>query len=280
MDTRDFFHLNEHPYQTTPNPRFLYLSDQVKEALAKVQYMTTARIGPLYMSGPIGSGKTTIMRRIHGQLADEDSYWPVLLPVPPNIATPNAFLRLIMEAFNVKTERAYDRSLKNFEGFLLAQYKAGKIPVLLVDQAESMTRPLLRLIHFLLNFETDTEKLLQIVLAGQTELAQRIFRYRELDSRMFPIAMNAMTEPDIRAMLEFRWDIAAGGKKSTAPYPFDESSYKSLYLASMGLPRDAVKLADEALRHLLLKQRRTATRADIERIAEEFKPSKQTKSKR
>ena len=277
MDTRDFFQLQEHPYQTTANPRFLYLSDQVKEALAKVQYMTTHRIGPLYMSGPIGSGKTTIMRRIHGQLADDETYVPVLLAVPPNITTPNAFLRLVMEAFKVKTERAYDRSLKNFEEYLLAQYQAEKIPVLLVDQAESMTRPLLRLIHFLLNFETDTEKLVQIVLSGQTELAHRIYRYRELDSRMFPIAMTEMLEPELRTMLEFRWDVAAGGKQQVGRYPFDEDAYTAIHRASRGLPRDAVKLADEALRHLLLRDRKTATAADIEKIASEFRPTKQTK---
>ena len=279
MNTRDFFQLQEHPYQTTANPRFLYLSDQVKEALAKVQYMTTHRIGPLYMSGPIGSGKTTIMRRIHGQLGDDDIYIPVLLAVPPNITTPNAFLRLIMEAFKVKTERAYDRSLKNFEGFLLSQYKVGKIPVLLVDQAESMTRPLLRLVHFLLNFETDTEKLLQIVLTGQTELAHRIYRYRELDSRMFPIAMTEMLEPELRTMLEFRWDVAAGGTRRAGHYPFDDSTYTAIYRASRGLPRDAVKLADEALRLLLLQDRKSATAADIEKIAREFKPTKQTKAR-
>ena len=280
MDTRHFFQLQEHPYQITPNPRFLYLSEQVKEALAKVQYMTTHRIGPLSMSGPIGSGKTTIMRRIHGQLTDDEIYIPVLLPVPPSITTPNAFLRLVMEAFKVKTERAYDRSLRNFEAFLLAQYKAGRIPVLLVDQAESMTKPLLRLIHFLLNFETDTEKLLQIVLAGQTELAHRIYRYRELDSRMFPIAMTEMLEPELRTMLEFRWDVAAGGTQQAGHYPFDDGAYTAIYRASRGLPRDAVKLADEALRHLLLRDRKSAKATDIEKIAREFRPTKQTKTKR
>ena len=61
----NYFGLNEPPFRISPDPRFLYLSDQVKEALAKVQYMTKERIGPLYMYGPIGSGKTSIMRRLY-----------------------------------------------------------------------------------------------------------------------------------------------------------------------------------------------------------------------
>jgi general secretion pathway protein A len=76
-----------------------------------------------------------------------------------------------MESFEVKTERAYDQSLKNFESFLSQQYEAHTIPLLLVDEAQNMNREALKLIHYLLNFETATTKLLQVVLAGQEELA-------------------------------------------------------------------------------------------------------------
>src|SRR3954466_1683017 len=127
MELLAYFGLNEHPFRTSPDPRFLYLSDQVKEALAKVQYMTRERIGPLYMYGPIGSGKTSILRRLYEQLHDDESI-NIQLLIAPNIRTANAFLRMVMEAYGVATDRAYTQSLKNFEAFLIEQYQANVSP--------------------------------------------------------------------------------------------------------------------------------------------------------
>src|SRR5436853_4764631 len=118
---------------------------------------------------------------------------------------------MVMESYNVQTERSYDQSLKDFEEFLVTEYKANRIPLLLVDEAQNLTRDSLKLIHYLLNFETATTKLLQIVLVGQDELAQRILKYRELASRMFPIGMSAMSVIDLEDMIQFRW-LVAGGK--------------------------------------------------------------------
>ena len=261
MEILEYFQLNEPPFRISPDPRFLYLSEQVKEALAKVQYMTRERIGPLYMYGPIGSGKTSILRRLYEQLHQDEHYQTVLL-FAPNVSRSNAFLRLVMEAFGVKTERSYDRSLRNFERFLLEQYQSGRVPVLFVDEGQNMSRDILKLIHYLLNFETDTEKLLQIVLAGQEELGQKILRYRELASRMFPTAINAMSLTDLQKMLAFRWMVAGGDQQ-----PFSDEVDKTIFVLSKGLPRDAVKLADETLRYLCIHQRKIAQPHDIQLIA-------------
>src|SRR5260370_17991607 len=115
-----------------------------------------------------------------------------------------------------------------------------------------MNRDTLRLIHYLLNFETATTKLLQVVLAGQEELAAKILRYQELASRMFPIAVNAMSPTDLQDMIAFRWMVAGG----QVP-PFDElgGAFKTLYSYSKGLPRDAIKVLDEVLRALMVPRR-------------------------
>jgi general secretion pathway protein A len=170
MNILSYFGLNEHPFRLGPDPRYLFYSDQVKEAIAKCEYMARERIGPIYLYGPIGSGKTSILRRLNDQLSADKRY-RIAYVISPNVRRPNAFLRLIMESFEVKTERAYDQSLKNFESFLSQQYEAHTIPLLLVDEAQNMNREALKLIHYLLNFETATTKLLQVVLAGQEELA-------------------------------------------------------------------------------------------------------------
>src|SRR5438477_3615779 len=191
MDLLAYFRLDEEPFRLSPSPRFLYLNDQVKQATAKVEYMTRHRTAPLYMYGSIGSGKTSILRRLYEGLSEDEAYTLRLL-IAPNIKTANSFLRAVMDAFEVPTDRAYERSLKLFESFLVEQYKAEKVPTLFVDEAQNMTRDILKLIHYLLNFETSDVKLLQIVLTGQGELSDKIKKYRELASRMIPIAINSM----------------------------------------------------------------------------------------
>jgi general secretion pathway protein A len=268
MDILSYFHLSEHPFRISPDPRYLYFSEQVKEAISKCEFMARERIGPIYMWGPIGSGKTSLLRRLYERLLPEERYNIAMVISPNSIRRSNAFLRIVMESFDVKTDRSYVQSLKNFEEFLIVQHKAGRIPILLVDEAQNMNTDTLKLIHYLLNFETATTKLIQIILVGQEELSIKILKFRELASRMFPIAINAMSAVDLEAMVQFRW-MVAGGKNN--PFSGDQELYKTLYAYSKGLPRDAVKVCDEALRELVATKRTKVTAASIELIAREFK---------
>jgi general secretion pathway protein A len=266
MDTAaiiKYFDFNEHPFMSSPDPRFLYFSSQVKEALAKCEFMARDRIGPIYMYGPIGSGKTSLVRRLQEKLSQDDRY-NVKLLISPNLKSSNAFLRLILETFDVKTERSYTASLQNFEKFLVQHYQEGKIPVLLIDEAQYMTRDTLKLIHYLLNFETNKIKLLQIVLVGQEELGTKIIQYRELASRMFPIAMNAMSPDDLRDMITFRLTVAGHNGDLFAE---SDEAYKTLYTYTKGLPRDAIKVCFELLIDLAAEGKTQATAKQVEDIA-------------
>src|SRR6266516_119226 len=111
-----YFGFNEHPFISTPDPRFLYFSSQVKESLAKCEFMARDRIGPIYMYGPIGSGKTSLVKRLQEKLSQDKRYIVKLL-ISPNLKSSNAFLCLILETFDVKTERSYTASLSNFEQY-------------------------------------------------------------------------------------------------------------------------------------------------------------------
>src|SRR5271165_5271007 len=92
MTILEYFNLNEEPFCISPNPRFLFLNEQVKEASSKVSYMTKHRTAPLYMYGAIGSGKTSILRRLYEELKDDDTYTLRLL-IAPNVKSSMAFLR-------------------------------------------------------------------------------------------------------------------------------------------------------------------------------------------
>jgi general secretion pathway protein A len=169
-----------------------------------------------------------------------------------------------MDAFDFETARSYDVNLKLFETFLIDQYKKKRTPVLLMDEAQNANRDALRLIHYLLNFETATTKLLQVVLAGQEELGNKILRYRELASRMFPIAINARSSDDLEEMIRFR-GMVAGGKE--LPFIDGDGVYQTLFAYTKGLPRDAIKVCDELLRELVVSERRQATTEDVAAIA-------------
>src|SRR6266487_3528117 len=214
-----YFGFTEHPFISNPDPRFLYFSSQVKEALAKCEFMARDRIGPIYMYGPIGSGKTSLVRRLQEKLSQDERYHVKLL-ISPNLKSSNAFLRLILETLN--------------------------------------------LIHYLLNFETNKTKFLQIVLVGQEELGTKIMQYRELASRMFPIAMNAMSLDDLKEMISFRLTVA--GHRGTLFAEQDEA-YKTLYTYTKGFPRDAIKVCFELLIELVALGKKQATAKQVEEIA-------------
>ena len=127
-----------------------------------------------------------------------------------------------------------------------------------------MNREGLKLIHYLLNFETNKTKLLQIVLVGQEELGTKIIHYKELASRMFPIAMNAMSPDDLRDMINFRLNVS--GYRGELFEDGDEA-YKVLYTYTKGLPRDAIKVCFELFIELAVQGKKKGNSKHIEDIA-------------
>jgi general secretion pathway protein A len=259
-----FFGLKEKPFRISPDPRFLYLAPQHQEVLSKCQYMITQKVGPVYVFGPIGSGKTSIARRMYQQLSDEPTS-PVVLLSSPDLKSPNAFLRTVMDEFGVKTERAYDRSLSNFSKFLLREFEAGRTPVLLLDEAQHLRRPILQVIKFLLNYETNTQKLLQIVLFGQNELASNIDRFPELKSRMFPTALSALSAEDTAEMIAWRFRTAGG-----SILPFTPTALSEVFRHSLGLPREVCRICDMALLAAFNKESRKIDQSLISQVAQEL----------
>src|SRR5260221_12259290 len=119
-----YFGLAEMPFRVTPDPRFLWYSEQHQSAKEKILYHITQSMGPLYLLADVGTGKTTLARRIMEELSVNPRYQIVFAP-SPNLKTTNSFLRFVMDEFQVKTDRSYARCLKNFERFLIEQRQAG-----------------------------------------------------------------------------------------------------------------------------------------------------------
>jgi general secretion pathway protein A len=253
----EFFELNEEAFRKTPDPRFLWYSPQHKSAKSLIVYNVKTRSGPVYLYSDVGLGKTSIAKRVREELEGDESKQVVFLAAP-NIKTSNAFLRLIMEAFATKTDRSYERNLKIFGEFLVNQCKAGISPVLLVDEAQNMTPDTLKLIHYLFNFSTNTDFLIQVALFGQNELRQRIKDHTSLDSRMTPYKLEPFDLQGTREMMAFRWTIA-GGKE----LPFDAEAITEVFNLTGGNPRLICRLCTATLMQASTDQRKMIDRDTV-----------------
>ena len=259
----EFFGLAELPYRITPDPRFLWYSPQHREVKAKILYHLQARKGPVYLFSDVGLGKTSIARRIKEELANDKSK-KVVFAFAPNLKTANAFLRFVMEEFNVKTDKSYARSLKRFEIYLEEQFTAGVSQMLLVDESQNMTPDMLKLIHHLFNFSTRTDFLIQIALFGQNELHDRIHRFASLRSRMVPAQLKPFTPDETREMIAFRWHVAGGDQ-----HPFSDDAIAEIHRLTSGNARDICKLCDAALLGALAGQTREIDKDLVITVASE-----------
>jgi len=200
-----YFGLSEPAFKITPDPRFLWYSDQHKEAKAKLEYHLSQKDGPVYLSADVGLGKTSIAQRLRDEFAADKSK-KVVLAFAPNLKTANQFMRFIADEFEVKTARSYADTLKNFERYLIEQYKAGISPILLVDEAQNLPHDTLKTIHHLFNFTTRNEFLIQIALFGQPELDKRIQRFKSLASRMYKAKLQPFDLQQTEEMIASCWN--------------------------------------------------------------------------
>lgn len=244
MDYLSYFKLKEAPYEISPNPRYLYLSPQHADAIGMCKLTVQERRGLMVVYGQIGMGKSTIVRHLY-DVINGKPHTQVGMLNNPALKTENAFLQAIMEQFDVAPKRSYAKSLAAFEEFLFDSHNKGNNSVIIIDEAQKLTPKMLGVIHSLLNFETNTEKFLQIILVGQNELAENIDAIREIKSRVARFGSLQELGPDeTKEMIAFRWHTASAGKSQN---PFTDQALETIYKFSGGIPREANKLCHETL---------------------------------
>ncbi len=244
------FGLRERPFSTSPDPRFLFLTAQHQEALAKCQAVIESRMGASAIYGDIGAGKTTLARRLldlYSLPSEERQKGPgynLAYLVHPTYPTPFQFVRQVLFEFGLtQPRRSLSDHLTELQAFLQTEHEAGKINVLIVDEAHRFTPPLLEIIRQLLNFEASDAKYLQVALFGETELATRLDKNPALKDRIASFgALTSLRRDDVEALIAFRWKVAGG-----ETHPFTPQAVDRIYAYSQGLPRRICKLCDAAL---------------------------------
>jgi general secretion pathway protein A len=249
--------LAEPPFSLSPDPRFFYLSSQHKTALAKITYTTEQRQGLSVVYGDVGVGKTTIARRIYQTYNDDAAYQAAYLPMPI-FPSEFQFLKAICSEFGISPRRSKYAQIESLNTSLINIWKQNQNTILIIDEAQSLVGQQFELIRQLLNFESNTQKLIQIILIGQNELRNKLRLKKALRSR---IATRSTVEPldliDTRDMINFRV-MVAGRRKPL----FTTNALEAIYDYSHGMPRDICALGLNVL-PLALVQQRTIVDANL-----------------
>lgn len=243
--------LAEAPFSLSPDPRFFFLSAQHKTALAKITYTAEQRQGLSVVYGDVGVGKTTIARRIYQIYNDNPQYEAAYLPMPI-FPSEFQFLKAICSEFGLAPKRSKYAQIEHLNSHLIDVWKQGQNAILIIDEAQALVGQQFELIRQLLNFESNSQKLIQIILIGQNELRNKLRLKKSLRSR---IATRSTVEPldllDTRDMINFRVMVAG----RTEPL-FTDDAIQIIYNYSHGMPRDICALGLNVLPLALVQNAR------------------------
>jgi general secretion pathway protein A len=241
----NYFGLSESPFSIAPNPRYLFLSEQYQEALAHLLYGIGSNGGFVLLTGEVGTGKTTVCRRLLEQMPENTDVAMILNPkasVEELLAALCDELGIVYPPGDQVRSKTY---IDLINRHLLDTHAQGRSTVLIIDEAQNLGVVLLEQIRLLTNLETNECKLLQIVLVGQPELLELLARpeLRQLSQRITArFHLGALSLKDLEAYIVHRLAVA-GLNRPIFPAP----TLKRLYRLSGGIPRVVNILCDRAL---------------------------------
>ncbi len=242
------------PFNATSEPQFFFESASHREAYASIAYGISQRKGIILITGEVGTGKTTLCRKLLGRL---DESVKVSLVLDPYF-NDTQLLQAIVQDFGIPTEKKSRLEIvKALNAFLIDRYAGGGNAVLIIDEAQHLSARQLEQVRLLSNLEASDEKLLQVVLVGQPELTENLaqYRLRQIRQRIFvKHRLMPLKADEVREYIHVRLkDVGSGG------FPVSEDCYRIIYEFSGGIPRLVNMLCDRAL---LIGYARETTRLD------------------
>ena len=252
----NFYHLSAEPFQVTPNPEFLYRSPSHREALATITYAVEQGKGFMALVGEVGLGKTTLLQAF---LQERKGIREKVIYLFNSRFSYGGLLRALARELDLKVASEDPEGLLNhIYQALIREYARGNNVILLIDEAQGLQEETLEGLRLISNLETPTEKLLQIILVGQPELAAKLDRYelRQLKQRIAVQAvLSPLTREESREYLRFRLEKAGGRAEDI----FTPLALEKIVRRARGIPRVLNIVADNALVTGFGYQRRPVT---------------------
>jgi len=264
---KHFFGLRENPFNVNPDPRYLFLTPQTREALDELTYGIQARKGLILLTGEVGTGKTTMINRLLDWLRQQQT--PTAFIFNSHLEISHLF-DFILADFGVPFDaRLEGNALMRLNQWLFERYRAGETPVIIVDEAQGLPDHVLEEIRMLLNLETPSEKLLQIVLVGQPELEARLKRpeLRQIKQRI-TLRCNtaALTLKETHDYIQARLHIAGANGKPV----FASQAMDAVHFYSRGIPRVINLLCEHALINAYVEHIQPVPAPIVAEVAREF----------
>ncbi len=234
--------LAEDPFSLSPDPRFLYLTNQHKAALAKLRYVLERRQGFAVLYGDVGHGKSTLIRRLFGLYRGQPNYETVLV-TNPDYPTALQLLKRLTDECGLPRRPSKLDQMQELEGYLVEKFADNKNVLILIDEAQMMRGAQFELIRQITNFESDDNKLVQIVVAGQNNLRNKLKLKRALISRAAAVAtLDPLTPEETAEMIAFR--LAVAGRHEPL---FTPDALTFIYERTRGVPREVIKMCMNAI---------------------------------
>ncbi len=259
MSYLEHFNLREQPFRLTPDPEFLYWSKQHARAKAYMESTIWLADGFVVITGEIGSGKTTLLQSFLSELDDNVVY----AVVSQTQLTPTQFLQSVLTEFGFKPfEKRKVELLDMLNMYLIEQYANGKKVVLIVDEAQNLSRKVLEEIRMLSGIETHKEKVLRIILAGQPELRGTLESpsLKQLVQRVrLRFHIGSLDRHEMREYIEHRLEVAGASEKGL----FADETYDIIHKYTGGVPRLINTLCDTALLCAFADEKPGVDRGDV-----------------
>ncbi len=266
MSYLEHFNLNEQPFRLTPDPEFLYWSKQHARAKAYMESTIWLADGFVIITGDIGSGKTTLLQAFLGELEDNI----VSAVVSQTQLTPTQFLQAVLAEFGFKPFKKRKAELLDMLNmFLIEQYANGKKVILIIDEAQNLSKKVLEEIRMLSGIETHKEKVLRIILAGQPELKETLDSptLKQLVQRVrLRFHIGPLDRREMREYIEHRLKIAGREHNDLIA----DDAFASIYRYTGGIPRLINTLCDTGLLVAFADDKKTVDTEDILLAVEEL----------
>ncbi len=266
MSYLQHFNLTEQPFRLTPDPDFVYWSKQHARAKAYMESTIWLADGFVVITGEIGSGKTTLLQAFLGELQDDVVY----AVVSQTQLTPTEFLQAVLAEFGFDPfKKRKVELLDMLNMFLIEQYSQGKKVVLIVDEAQNLTKRVLEEIRMLSGIETHKEKVLRIILAGQPELRDKLAapKLKQLLQRVrLKFHIGPLDPREMREYIEHRLEVAGHAAHDL----LSDDCFAAIYQNTGGVPRLINTLCDTAFLCAFADEKTSLTAAEIEAAVEEL----------